>query len=120
MSLASDMAAVALDMLNAYGHTVTYNRIVNGSYNTATSTFSQTQTNFTAKGLVEEAADRGKDPSLVAVTNRKLTMAASAFSNTPTLVDTVQIGTSTFIINDINTIYVADTAVLYVFDLQKG
>jgi hypothetical protein len=120
MSLGSDLALQTLSLINEFGRSVTYNRITNGSYNPATSTFSQGQANTTINALVEEEKDIGKNQSLAVVASKKLSIAANSFAFTPTVVDTITMAGQTYVIQDIDTYLINALPVLYQFHITKA
>ena len=94
MGLASSLRSVAKKSLAKFGDDVTFRRITTGAYNTTTGNISETASDTTVSALIEDVNIREVN-DLIQADDRKVTVAASALTNTPTTADRVVIsGTS--------------------------
>jgi|TARA_R100000458_G_C8196015_1_gene188109 hypothetical protein len=91
MGLASSLRSVAKKSLAKFGDDVTFRRITTGTYNATTGNIAETASDTTVSGLIEDVNVREVN-ELVQADDRKVTIAASALTNTPTTTDRVVIG----------------------------
>ena len=95
MSISSALRKAASKALKKLGGDVTIRRIRTGSYDTATGTISETTSDTTVKGFLEQVNQR-EENDLIQDTDQRLTIAASDLSFTPTTTDKVVISSQVF------------------------
>lgn len=112
MALASSLRKVASKLTGKFGGDVTISRIALSSYNTTTGAVTETATNSTIKGVLENVNAREVN-ELVQASDKKLTIAAADLSEIPTTVDKVVINNITHQIIQVATIEQDNTAIVH-------
>lgn len=110
MALATSLRQVASKVVNRFGGTVTYRQISGGAYNTSTGTITETETDTTIKGVLDTVRKQELN-ELVHEQDKKLIIAASDLTITPSLSDRVVISNVVHQIVKINVIEQDNTAI---------
>jgi hypothetical protein len=110
MSLSSSLQKTASKVINRFGGDVTYRQVSGGAYNTTTGAITETETNTTIKGVVD-AVRKQELNELVHEQDKKLIIAASDLTITPSLSDRVVISSIVHQIVKINVIEQDNTAI---------
>lgn len=118
MALSSSLRKVASKIVNKFGGDVTYRRVTTGSYNTTTGAITETESDTSIKGVLD-AVQKMEINELVHETDQKLTIAASALANAPTVTDRVVISSVVYQIVKININEQDNTAISYDLFLRK-
>ena len=95
MSISSALRQAACKAWKKLGGDVTIRRITTGSYDTSTGTISETTSDTTVKGFLEQINQREENDQ-IQDTDQRLTIAASDLSFTPTTTDKVVISSQVF------------------------
>ena len=90
MTLATSLRATASKLMAKFGGTATIRRVTTGTYNPVTGTASESISDTTVKGVVEDVNAREVN-DLVQAGDRRLTIAAADVSAAPTTADKVVI-----------------------------
>ena len=90
MTLATSLRATASKLMAKFGGTATIRRVTTGTYNPVTGTASESISDTTVKGVVEDVNAREVN-DLVQAGDRRLTIAAADVNATPTTADKVVI-----------------------------
>lgn len=103
MTLQTLLQDVADDLLESYGESLTFTRVTEGAYNTATSTTAAgTTINYTVFAHIDKFDNREVDGEIIRATDLKI-IAQVPTSYTPLVGDKVTISTkSYYIINVLN------------------
>jgi len=112
MALADSLKKAASKVLKAVGGDVTVRRVTTGSYNTTTGSISETESDTTVKGLLENINSKEVN-ELIRGTDKRLTIAASSLTYTPTTTDRIVIGTVVHQIIAVKTEEQDNTAISY-------
>jgi len=91
MALADSLRKTASKLVKRFGGDVTVRVITVGAYNPVTGTASETTSDTTVKGVLEDVTLREVN-ELVQAGDRKLTVAAADLSSAPTTADKILIG----------------------------
>jgi hypothetical protein len=91
MALVDSLRTAASKVLKAVGGDVVVRRVTQGIYNTTKGTISESTSDTTVKGLVENVNSREVN-ELVRGTDKRLTIAASSLDYTPTTTDRILVG----------------------------
>ena len=118
MSISSALRKAASKALKKLGGDVTIRRITTGSYDTATGTLSESTSDTTVKGFLEQVNQR-EENDLIQDTDQRLTIAASDLSFTPTTTDKVVISSQVFQIIRIQKEEQNNVAVTFTLFLRK-
>ncbi len=110
MALATSLRQVASKVVNRFGGTVTYRQISGGAYNTTTGAITETETDATIKGVLDTVRKQELN-ELVHEQDKKLIIAASDLTITPSLSDRVVISNVVHQIVKINVIEQDNTAI---------
>jgi len=110
MALAASLRKTASKVINRFGGDVTYRQVSSGAYNTTTGAITETETNTTIKGVVD-AVRKQELNELVHEQDKKLIIAASDLTVTPSLSDRVVISSIVHQIVKINVIEQDNTAI---------
>jgi len=102
MALADSLKKAASKVLNAVGGDVTIRRVTTGAYNTTTGAIAETTADTVVKGLMEDVNAREVN-ELIQADDRRLTIAASSLTYTPTTADRVVISTTSYQIINVKT-----------------
>ena len=90
MTLATSLRATASKLMAKFGGTATIRRVTTGTYNPVTGTASESTSDTTVKGVVEDVNAREVN-DLVQAGDRRLTIAAADVNAAPTTADKVVI-----------------------------
>jgi hypothetical protein len=103
MTLATSLRATASKLMAKFGGTATIRRVTNGTYNPVTGTASESTSDTTVKGVVEDVNAREVN-DLVQAGDRRLTIAAADVNAAPTTSDRIIISGVTYQVVRIATI----------------
>jgi len=112
MALASPLRKVASKLMARFGGFATIRRVAAGSYDPATGTIAETNTDTTVRGVLEDVNIREVN-ELVQAGDKRLIIAAADLSTAPTTVDKVLINSVVHQIIRIQTIEQDNTAITY-------
>jgi len=112
MALASPLRKVASKLMARFGGVATIRRVATGSYDPATGTIAETNTDTTVRGVLEDVNIREVN-ELVQAGDKRLIIAAADLSTAPTTVDKVLINSVVHQIIRIQTIEQDNTAITY-------
>jgi len=112
MALASPLRKVASKLMARFGGVATIRRVATGSYDPATGTIAETNTDTTVRGVLEDVNIREVN-ELVQAGDKRLIIAAADLTTAPTTVDKVVINTVVHQIIRIQTIEQDNTAITY-------
>lgn len=112
MALASPLRKVASKLMARFGGVATIRRVATGSYDPATGTIAETNTDTTVRGVLEDVNIREVN-ELVQAGDKRLIVAAADLSTAPTTVDKVLINSVVHQIIRIQTIEQDNTAITY-------
>lgn len=90
MTLASSLRSTASKLMAKFGGLVTIRRITLGSYNATTGAISETATDTTIRGTLQDV-NRREVNELVQASDKRLIIAAADISAAPTTIDKVLI-----------------------------
>ena len=96
---------------------VTFRSVSAGSYNTTTGVITETNTDTTIKGVLEDINLREIN-ELIEATDKKIQIAAASLSSTPTTKDKVIVGSVTYLIIRIETNQFANEKLTFVCYLR--
>ena len=96
---------------------ITFRSVSAGSYNTTTGVITETNTDTTIKGVLEDINLREVN-ELIEATDKKIQIAAASFSSTPTTKDKVIVGSVTYSIIRIETNQFANEKLSFVCYLR--
>ena len=96
---------------------ITFRSVSAGSYNTTTGVITQTNTDTTIKGVLEDINLREVN-ELIEATDKKIQIAAASLSSTPTTKDKVIVGSVTYSIIRIETNQFANEKLSFVCYLR--
>tara|TARA_R100000152_G_C6756723_1_gene180494 strand:- start:886 stop:1245 length:360 start_codon:yes stop_codon:yes gene_type:complete len=108
----------AKKVLKAVGGDVTIRKITAGAYNTATGTVGESASDTVVKGFVEGVTSR-EVGELIKADDKRLTIAASDLTYTPTVADKVVISSVVHQIIRVETTEQANTAISYELILRS-
>lgn len=91
MSLATSLRKTAGKLMARFGGVVTIQRVSTGVYNPTTGTISETTSDITARGVVEDV-NLSEVNDLIQATDKRLTIAAVDVATAPTTADRIIIG----------------------------
>jgi hypothetical protein len=112
MTLASPLRKVASKLMARFGGVATIRRVATGSYDPATGTIAETNTDTTVRGVLEDVNIREVN-ELVQAGDKRLIIAAADLTTAPTTVDKVLINSVVHQIIRIQTIEQDNTAITY-------
>lgn len=110
MAFATSLRQVASKVVNRFGGTVTYRQISGGTYNTTTGAIVETESDTIIKGVLDTVRKQELN-ELVHEQDKKLIIAASDLTVTPSLSDRVVISGTVHQIVKINVIEQDNTAI---------
>lgn len=114
MTMVLDVYRLVVDM----GQTVTLRRVSQGAYNTATSTFTVTNTDVSVTALFLSYKDRQMDGSQILKGDRKIIIYASGVT-VPQADDLVILGTDQYRLIDVSVINEAGDNLVYICQGRK-
>lgn len=103
MALAGSLRKAAAKLMGKFGGDVTLRTVTSGVYNPTTGTASETESDVTIKGVLEDVTAR-EVGDLIQAGDRRLTIAAADVSSTPTTSDRVIISGVTYQVIRLTTI----------------
>jgi hypothetical protein len=112
MALASPLRKVASKLMARFGGVATIRRVATGSYDPATGTIAETNTDTTVRGVLEDVNIREVN-ELVQAGDKRLIIAAADLSTAPTTVDKVLINSVVHQVIRVQTIEQDNTAITY-------
>jgi hypothetical protein len=112
MALASPLRKIASKLMARFGGVATIRRVATGSYDPATGTIAETNTDTTVRGVLEDVNIREVN-ELVQAGDKRLIIAAADLTTAPTTVDKVLINSMVHQIIRIQTIEQDNTAITY-------
>ena len=112
MGLSSSIKKVASKTINKLGGNITYRRITTGIYNTSTGTISETKTDTSIKGVLDEVS-KSEVNDLISQQDKKITIAAKDITFTPTNKDRIVIAGIEYKVIAINTNELDNNAVTF-------
>lgn len=112
MALASPLRKVASKLMARFGGVATIRRVATGSYDPATGTIAETNTDTTVRGVLEDVNIREVN-ELVQAGDKRLIIAAADLTTAPTTVDKVLINSVVHQIIRVQTIEQDNTAITY-------
>lgn len=112
MALASPLRKVASKLMARFGGVATIRRVATGSYDPATGTIAETNTDTTVRGVLEDVNIREVN-ELVQAGDKRLIVAAADLTTAPTTVDKVLISNVVHQVIRIQTIEQDNTAITY-------
>jgi len=112
MALASPLRKVASKLMARFGGVATIRSVATGSYDPATGTIAETNTDTTVRGVLEDVNIREMN-ELVQAGDKRLIIAAADLTTAPTTVDKVLINSVVHQIIRIQTIEQDNTAITY-------
>jgi hypothetical protein len=112
MTLASPLRKVASKLMARFGGVATIRRVATGSYDPATGTIAETNTDTTVRGVLEDVNIREVN-ELVQAGDKRLIIAAADLSTAPTTVDKVLINSVVHQVIRVQTIEQDNTAITY-------
>ena len=110
MALATSLRKITSNLVKQFGGTVTYRQVTSGAYNTTTGAVTETESNTTIKGVLEDVR-KSEINELVQESDKKLTIAAADLAITPNLADRVVISAVVHQIVRINVIEQDNTSI---------
>jgi hypothetical protein len=115
--LDSALRNIAKKVLDTFGTSITYRRILVGDYSTTTGAPVKTEIDKTIKGRLDEYKQH-EIGDTVEVGDRKLTIAASDLSYEPSSEDQVLIGTNLYRIVSVKSPQATDDAAMHVCQIR--
>jgi len=112
MALASPLRKVASKLMARFGGVATIRRVATGTYNPVTGTLSETNTDISIRGVLEDVNLREVN-DLIQAGDKRLIIAAADLTTAPTTVDKVLINSVVHQIIRIQTIEQDNTAITY-------
>jgi hypothetical protein len=112
MTLANPLRKVASKLMSKFGGTATIRRVVTGAYNPTTGTVSETTTDTTVRGVLEDVNLREVN-DLIQAGDKRLLIAAADISSAPTTADEVLISGTTHQVIEVRTIEQDNTPITY-------
>jgi len=112
MGIASSLRKVASKGLSKLGGNITIRQITNGSYNTTTGVVSESNSDTVVKGTIENVNNAEVNDQIQAQ-DKKITIAASDLSFTPTPKDKVLVSSVVYKIISVSTNEQNNTAITY-------
>lgn len=112
MALAGPLRKVASKLMAKFGGTATIRRVVPGVYNPTTGTVSETTTDTSVRGVLEDVNLREVN-DLIQAGDKRLLIAAADIANPPTAADEAIIEGITYQTVQVRTIEQDNTAITY-------
>jgi len=112
MALAGSLQKVASKLMAKFGGTATIRTVTPGAYNPTTGTVSETTSDTTVRGVLEDVNLREVN-DLIQATDKRLLIAAADTSAAPTTADEVLISGTTYQVIRVVTIEQDNTPVTY-------
>ena len=112
MALATPLRKVASKLMAKFGGVVTIRTVTPGAYNTTTGAITETTTDATIRGVLEDVNAREVN-ELVQASDKRLIIAAADVTAAPSTVDRVLISSISHQIIRVDTIEQDNTAITY-------
>ena len=112
MALASPLRKVASKLMAKFGGVATIRSVTVGAYNTTTGAATETTTDTTVRGVLEDVR-RSEVNDLVQQGDKRLMIAAADLASAPTTADRVIISSRSLQIIEVRTIEQDNTAITY-------
>ena len=112
MVLSSSLRKVASQVVSKFGGDVTVRIVTGGSYNTMTGAITESESDFTVKGVLSDVSLRELN-ELIQAGDKRLLIAAAAVSTAPETKDRVVISSVVHQIIQVNITEQANTAIVY-------
>ena len=112
MALASPLRKVASKLMAKFGGVATIRSVTVGAYNTTTGAATETTTDITVRGVLEDVR-RSEVNDLVQQGDKRLMIAAADLASAPTTADRVIISSRSLQIIEVRTIEQDNTAITY-------
>ena len=96
---------------------ITFRSVSAGSYNTTTGIITETNTDTSIRGILEDINNREVN-ELIEATDKKINIAAASLSSTPTTKDKVIVGSVTYSIIRVETNQLANDKLIFVCYLR--
>jgi hypothetical protein len=112
MALASSLQKTASKLMGKFGGALTYRRVASGTYNATTGAITETTTDYTVRGVLEDVNKREVN-ELIQASDKRLILAAADLAVTPNTADRVVISTVSHQIIRVQTIEQDNTAITY-------
>ena len=96
---------------------ITFRSVSAGSYNTTTGVITETNTDTSIRGILEDINNREVN-ELIEATDKKINIAAASLSSTPTTKDKVIVGSVTYSIIRVETNQLANDKLIFVCYLR--
>jgi hypothetical protein len=112
MALASSLQKTASKLMGKFGGALTYRRVASGAYNATTGAITETTTDYTVRGVLEDVNKREVN-ELIQANDKRLILAAADLAVTPNTADRVVISTVSHQIIRVQTIEQDNTAITY-------
>lgn len=115
--------SLADKLLANFGQTVTFKRIVNGSYDPDTSEQTVTESTYSAYGVLldyKKLESGNSRDGMIEVNDKRLLVSAKGLTDVPNANDKVTIGTDTWNVINVKQIKPASIVVLYECQLRNG
>jgi len=112
MALASSLQKTASKLMGKFGGALTYRRVASGAYNATTGAVTETTTDYSLRGVLEDVNKREVN-ELIQANDKRLILAAADLAVTPNTADRVVISTVSHQIIRVQTIEQDNTAITY-------
>jgi hypothetical protein len=112
MALASSLQKTASKLMGKFGGALTYRRVTSGAYNASTGAVTETATDYSLRGVLQDVNAREVN-ELVQAGDKRLFIAATDLAVTPSTADRVVIATVSHQIITVQTIEQDNQAITY-------
>lgn len=120
MTLDGELRGVANELIGEFGKAIIYNRVSQTAYDATTGTTGITNELYSVKCAIEEYRDTGYNPGMIAMGDKKVTIAASALGFAPTPDDTLTVDGVIFKLVACETVYSGELAALYIAQARRA
>ena len=112
MALASSLQKTASKLMSKFGGALTYRRVSGGAYNASTGAITETTTDYSLRGVLQDVRAREVN-ELIQAGDKRLFIAASDLAVTPSTADRVIISTISHQIINVQTIEQDNQSITY-------
>jgi hypothetical protein len=112
MALATSLRKTASKLMAKFGGSVTYRQVSSGTYNATTGAITETATDYSIKGVLEDV-NKSEVNELVQANDKRLIIAAADLSITPSTADRIVISSVSHQIIRVQTIEQDNTPITY-------
>jgi hypothetical protein len=112
MALATSLRKTASKLMAKFGGNVTYRQVSSGTYNSTTGAITETATDYSIKGVLEDV-NKSEVNELVQANDKRLIIAAADLSITPSTADRIVISSVSHQIIRVQTIEQDNTPITY-------